>query len=84
MPPSEAGAGKVIRAYEDIGMRASYSFALRDQNRLVYRDDKQFTASLPAELHPAMERHLARFQVSLADYGAFRTAPRQAPRQGTG
>src|SRR5438067_1342755 len=52
-------------------MRASYSFALRDQNRLVYQDDKQFTASLPAELHPAMERHLARFQVSLADYGAL-------------
>jgi hypothetical protein len=27
----EAGAGEVIRAYEDIGMRVSYSFALRDQ-----------------------------------------------------
>jgi len=26
----EAGAGEVIRAYEDIGMRVSYSFALRD------------------------------------------------------
>ena len=36
----EAGAGEVIRAYEDIGMRVSYSFALRDQNRLVYHDDK--------------------------------------------
>src|SRR5208282_3002817 len=32
----EAGAGEVIRAYEDIGMRVSYSFAFRDQNRLVY------------------------------------------------
>src|SRR5205814_9597538 len=42
----EAGAGEVIRAYEDIGMRVSYSFALRDQNRLVYQDDKQFTATL--------------------------------------
>jgi cytosine/adenosine deaminase-related metal-dependent hydrolase len=67
----EAGAGEVIRAYEDIGMRVSYSFALRDQNRLVYQDDEQFTASLPAELRPAMERHFARFQVSLADYGAL-------------
>src|ERR1700732_4572183 len=67
----EAGAGEVIRAYEDIGMRGSYSFALRDQNRLVYQDDAQFTASLPAELRPAMDRHFARFQVSLADYGAL-------------
>jgi hypothetical protein len=45
----EVGAGVVIRVYEDIGMRVSYSFALRDQNRLVYRDDKEFTASLPTE-----------------------------------
>src|SRR5580693_9771442 len=67
----EAGAGEVIRAYEDIGMRVSYSFALRDQNRLVYQDDKQFTESLPVELRPAMERHFARFQVSVADYGAL-------------
>ena len=65
----EAGAGEVIRAYEDIGMRVSYSFALRDQNRLVYRDDQEFTASLPAELRPALERHFARFGLSLADYG---------------
>ena len=65
----EAGTGEVIRAYEDIGMRVSYSFALRDQNRLVYRDDKEFTASLPAELQPALQRHFARFGLSLADYG---------------
>jgi 5-methylthioadenosine/S-adenosylhomocysteine deaminase len=50
-------------------MRVSYSFALRDQNRLVYQDDKEFTASLPAELRPALERHFARFGLSLADYG---------------
>src|SRR6267143_2826437 len=67
----EAGAGEVIRAYEDIGMRVSYSFALRDQNRLVYQDDKEFTASLPAELRPALERHFARFGLSPADYGAL-------------
>jgi 5-methylthioadenosine/S-adenosylhomocysteine deaminase len=67
----EAGAGEVVRAYQDIGMRVSYSFALRDQNRLVYQDDKQFTESLPAELRPALERHFARFQVSPGDYGAL-------------
>jgi cytosine/adenosine deaminase-related metal-dependent hydrolase len=67
----EAGADEVIRAYEDIGMRVSYSFALRDQNRLVYQNDEEFAASVPAELRPALQRHFARFQVSLADYGAL-------------
>src|ERR1700757_3605920 len=67
----EAGAGDVIRAYQDIGMRVSYSFAFRDQNRLVYHDDKEFTASLPAELQPALQRHFARFGLNLADYGAL-------------
>jgi 5-methylthioadenosine/S-adenosylhomocysteine deaminase len=65
----EAGAGEVIRAYEDIGMRVSYSFALRDQNRLVYQDDKEFTASLPAELQPTLQRDFARFGLNLAYYG---------------
>jgi len=67
----EAGAGEVIRAYQDIGMRVSYSFAVRDQNRLVYQDDKEFTASLPPELQPALQRHFARFGLSLADYGSL-------------
>jgi cytosine/adenosine deaminase-related metal-dependent hydrolase len=36
----------VLQAYADVGMRVSYSRALVDQNRLVYRDDEQFLASL--------------------------------------
>lgn len=67
----EATADAVIRAYEDIGMRVSYSFSVRDQNRLVYGDDTAFTASLPAELQPAAERHFARFPLSTAEYGAL-------------
>jgi cytosine/adenosine deaminase-related metal-dependent hydrolase len=67
----EAGAGEVIRAYQDIGMRVSYSFAFRDQNRLVYHDDQEFTASLPAELQPALQRHFARFGLTLSDYSAL-------------
>lgn len=67
----EAGAQAVIRAYEDIGMRVSYSFSVRDQNRLVYGDDKEFTASLPAALQPAMARHFARFPLATAEYGTL-------------
>ena len=72
----EASAGEVIRAYQDIGMRVSYSFACRDQNRLVYHDDKEFTASLPAELRPALRRHFARFGLELVDYGPLFEHPR--------
>ena len=63
-----AGANEVIRAYGDIGMRVSYSFALRDQNRLVYMDDAEFVASLPEDLRPPMERHFARFGMDLDDF----------------
>ncbi|MEM6487959.1 MAG: amidohydrolase family protein [Pseudomonadota bacterium] len=66
-----AGAHQVLRAYDDIGMRVSYSFALRDQNRLVYQDDASFVASLPEDLRPPMERHFARFGMDLDDFMAM-------------
>ena len=62
------GANEVLRAYNDIGMRVSYSFALRDQNRLVYMDDAEFVASLPEELRPPLEQHFARFGMDLDDF----------------
>ncbi|RWI87931.1 amidohydrolase family protein [Mesorhizobium sp.] len=40
-------ADNVLAAYRDIGMRASYSFGVRDQNRLVYGSDEAFLKSLP-------------------------------------
>jgi 5-methylthioadenosine/S-adenosylhomocysteine deaminase len=58
---------KVIGAYRDIGMRASYSMALRDQNRLVYEDDAVFTERVPAELRPALREYFTRFTLPLAD-----------------
>ncbi len=63
----EAGAEDVLRAYADVGMRVSYSFAVRDQNRLVYQDDQEFVRSLPAELQGPMAAHFARFQTGLED-----------------
>ncbi len=64
----------MIRAYEDIGMRVSYCFAVRDQNRLVYQDDEDFVASLPADLREPMQRWFERFQLSLG------RPPRAVPR----
>jgi 5-methylthioadenosine/S-adenosylhomocysteine deaminase len=62
-----SGADEAIRAYQDVGMRVSYSFAVRDQNRLVYQRDEDFVASLPAELRGPMQRWYDRFQLSLDD-----------------
>ncbi len=67
----EAGANQVIKAYNDIGMRVSYSFAVRNQNRLVYQRDEDFTASLPPELRPEMERWYGRINMSDDDYLAL-------------
>jgi cytosine/adenosine deaminase-related metal-dependent hydrolase len=61
----EGKANDVIRAYEDIGMRVSYCYAVRDQNRLVYQADQEFIASLPAELRDPMRRWFDRFQTGL-------------------
>ena len=63
----------VIKAYEDIGMRVSYCYALRDQNRLVYQADEDLIASLPKELQGPLQRHFARFKAGLDDtMGLFR------------
>jgi cytosine/adenosine deaminase-related metal-dependent hydrolase len=62
-----ARSNEVIRAYQDIGMRVSYCFAVRDQNRLVYQADQDFVASLPPALQDPMKRWFERFQLSLGD-----------------
>jgi len=67
----EAASDEIIRAYQDVGMRVSYSFAVRDQNRLVYQRDEDFVASLPAELRGPMQRWFDRFQLSLDDHVAL-------------
>src|SRR5262252_1741080 len=67
LPEVEKRAGEAIRAYEDIGMRVSYCYAVRDQNRLVYQADEEFIASLPAELQDPMKRWFERFKMTLDD-----------------
>jgi 5-methylthioadenosine/S-adenosylhomocysteine deaminase len=64
-------SNQVIKAYEDIGMRVSYCYALRDQNRLVYQADEDFVASLPAELRGVMRNWFARFRMSTADHASL-------------
>ena len=65
-----AVADQILQAYRDLGMRVSYSFALRDQNRLVYEADDRFLSRLPpqiaAELTPWLQAQSLPYQDHLA------------------
>ncbi len=61
----QARANDVVRAYEDIGMRVSYCYAVRDQNRLAYQDDAELVASLPSALRGPMQAWFDRFRLTL-------------------
>ncbi len=63
-------AGKVIKAYQDIGMRVSYAYGLRDQNQLVYGDDEAFIATLPSNLAPGVREVIDAQKLSAEDYFA--------------
>ena len=60
-------ANRILKAYRDIGMRVSYSYNVRDQNRLVYGDDEMFLARLPADLAPAVAAALHAQAMPLED-----------------
>ena len=76
----DRGCEEVIRAYRDVGMRVSYSYAVRDQNRLVYQRDEEFIASLPSDLRGPTQRWFERFQLTLDDDIALFEGLYGAPR----
>jgi cytosine/adenosine deaminase-related metal-dependent hydrolase len=47
-------AENILRAYRGIGMRASYSYAVREQNRFIYDSDDNLLAALPDHLSTQM------------------------------
>jgi cytosine/adenosine deaminase-related metal-dependent hydrolase len=59
-------ADQILKAYQDLGMRVSYSFALRDQNRLVYEADEEFVKRVPpplaSELSAWLQTHTMPYQ----------------------
>ena len=60
-------AEQILKAYDDIGMRVSYSYALRDQNRLVYEADADFVKRLPSDLAPDVAALLRGQVLSIED-----------------
>ena len=61
-------AGRVLAAYDDIGMRVSYSYALRDQNRLAYEADEAFAARFPAPLSEQVLAYLRAQTIPVDDH----------------
>ncbi|MCV3273445.1 amidohydrolase family protein [Roseobacter sinensis] len=64
-------AEEVLRAYDDIGMRVSYCYSVREQNRFVYEADEAFCNRLPPEVGRAMAAHLARVTMPFDDFMAL-------------
>jgi cytosine/adenosine deaminase-related metal-dependent hydrolase len=63
-----ASASGVLKAYDDIGMRVSYCYAVREQNRFVYEADEEFCRRLPPEAAKAMAAHFAMQTLQFDDF----------------
>ena len=78
------GIGRGDPRLRGFGMRVSYCYAVRDQNRLVYQADQEFVASLPEELQARCSAgSRASRSVSTRHWALQRSirAPQQAPRE---
>ncbi len=64
---AQAAAEQVLKAYDDIGMRVAYSYALRDQNRLVYEADEDFVKRLPPDIAPNVAGYLQAQAISIEE-----------------
>src|SRR5207245_2619556 len=56
-------ARKVLRAYDEVGMRVAYGPPMRDQNRLVHGDEA-FLPGLPPDLAARARRWIGEITVS--------------------
>jgi cytosine/adenosine deaminase-related metal-dependent hydrolase len=60
-------ADRILQAYRDVGMRVSYSYMLRDQNRLAYEADREFVRRLPPDVAPDVDAFLTGQAIPVAD-----------------
>ena len=58
---------RILGAYADIGMRVSFSYFIRDQNRMAYQDDSEFLASLPDDVRVPLTAHFQTVTLSLEE-----------------
>src|SRR6267142_446435 len=63
-----AVAARILKAYDDVGMRVSYSYALRDQNRLAYEDDETFAARFAPPVADQLRAYLQAQVIPVDDH----------------
>lgn len=61
-------AQEVLRAYNDIGMRASFCFNARDQNYVAHESNADFIARASGELKSDLIAHLKNPALDISDY----------------
>ena len=66
-----AATDGILAAYGEIGMRAGYSFMMRDRNILAYESDEDVLAAMPKPVRAWLLPRLAPAHVPTADYMAF-------------
>ena len=59
---------EILRAFNDSGMRTAFSIYFRDQNRVVYDDDRRFMATLPKDLAASLGKTLAASDLPASEY----------------
>ncbi|MGV8830786.1 MAG: amidohydrolase family protein [Devosia sp.] len=64
-------ADDVLSAYGEIGMRAGFSFMIRDRNRLTYEDDAKLLAALPGDAADWLGAQLAAEAVPVPELMGF-------------
>ncbi len=67
LPDVEKRANETIRAYEDVGMRVSYCYAVRDQNGSSIRPTRNSCAACPRSCRGRCRRWFDRFKMGLDD-----------------
>lgn len=72
----DAQVDPVLDAYCEIGMRAGFSFMMRDRNVLSYRDDADVLATLPEAMRAWLAPRISAAHTPTADYMAFFQANR--------
>ena len=61
-------ARRVLQAYDDIGMRVSYSYEIREQNPLTYEADEAVLGHLPQALASALRTRMHDQRMPLEDH----------------
>ena len=61
-------ARRVLKAYDDLGMRVSYSYEIREQNPLAYEADEAMLGHLPQALASALKIRTREQRMPLEDH----------------